>query len=78
MRHNVIRETETQVHLATRVYETYTLGKRSAGTDEETGTDGTTNGNHVQMARLHLTIKLDETVAIVLALEGLEVETTAG
>lgn len=57
---------------------TYTLVERTTGTDEETSTNGATNGNHVQVTGLHGTIKLDKTMAVVLAAEGVEVETVTG
>lgn len=36
-----------------------TLGEGTTGTDEETSTDGATDGNHVQVTLLHGTIELD-------------------
>lgn len=57
---------------------TYTLGQGTTRTDEETSTDGTTNGNHVQMTRLHSAIEFDNTLAIVALLEGRSVETISG
>lgn len=57
---------------------TYTRAQSRARTDEETGADGTTDGDHVEMARLHGTLELDETPAIVGLLEGLGVEAIAG
>ena len=42
-----------------------TLGHGTTRTDEETSTDGTTDGNHVKMALLHGAIELDTTSAIV-------------
>lgn len=48
---------------------TYTFAESTTRTDEETGTNGTTNGNHVQVARLHGAVKFDNTVTVDLALE---------
>lgn len=57
---------------------TYTLAEGTTRTDEETSTNGTTDGDHVQMARLHGALELNDTEAILARLEGLEVETIAG
>lgn len=57
---------------------TYTLGESAAGTDEETSTDGTTDGNHVKMALLHGPVELDDSETIVTLLEGREVEAISG
>lgn len=57
---------------------TYTLVESTTRTDEETSSDTTTNCDHVQVAGLHGAIELDEAMAVVLALEGLGVETVAG
>jgi hypothetical protein len=59
---------------------TYTFAEGTARTDEETSTDGTTDGDHVKMARLHRLVENNETAVRRLgtALEGLEVETIAG
>ena len=54
---------------------TYTSGKSTTCTDEETSTNGTTNGNHVQVTRLHGTFKFDDTRTIVLLSERAESET---
>ena len=42
--------------------------------DEETSTDGTTDSNHVQVARLHGPLQLDQAGAIKSLLEGLSIE----
>jgi hypothetical protein len=60
-----------------RLLETYTLGEGSTGTDEETSTNGATDGNHVQVARLHGPVKLDHGTGLGAALERLEVQTVA-
>lgn len=60
------------------VKRTYTSAESTTRTDEETSTNGTTNGNHVQMASLHGTLKLHHAFAIVLLLEGVGIETVAG
>lgn len=57
---------------------TYTTVEGTTRTDEETSTDGATNGNHVQMARLHRLVEDNKCAALGTALEGLEVETIAG
>ena len=57
---------------------TYTRVEGTARTDEETSTDGTTNGNHVQMARLHRLVEHEEWAAPGAALERFEVEPIAG
>jgi hypothetical protein len=58
---------------------TYTAGESTAGTNEETSANGTTNGNHVKMARLHRLVKLqDGTVRLRTTPEGSEVEPIAG
>jgi hypothetical protein len=55
-----------------------TLAQSTTGTDEETSTDGTTDGNHVKMASLHGAIQLDHTLAVVLHLEGVHAQAGAG
>ena len=57
---------------------THTTAQSTTRTDEETGTNGTTNGNHVQMARLHGAVELDDTMAIVLPPERVQIETGPG
>jgi hypothetical protein len=58
---------------------TYTAGERTARTDEETSTNGTTNGNHVKMARLHRLVKLQDGAGSLRATpERPEVEPIAG
>ena len=57
---------------------TYTFRKGAAGTDEETSTDGASNGNHVEVATPHGAVELDDTEAIVALLEGREVEAIPG
>lgn len=58
--------------------DTYTLAESTAGTDEETSTNGTTNGNHVQVTRLHGLVEDGETASLTrAALERLEVQTIA-
>lgn len=57
---------------------TYTIGKSSTRTDEETSTDGTTDGNHVKMACLHGLVEDNQWATLGAALEGLHVETIAG
>jgi hypothetical protein len=59
---------------------TYTPSEGASRTDEETSTDGATDGDHVKMARLHGLVEDDEAAVRRLgtALEGLEVETIAG
>jgi hypothetical protein len=56
---------------------TYTLVKSTSGTDEETSTDGTTDGDHVQMACLHGLVKNDHGAAVRTTLERGEVQTIA-
>ena len=52
--------------------------QRLAGTDEETGTDGAADGNHVQVARLERALDLGAIGRVVPArLERVEVETVA-
>ena len=55
-----------------------TVGKGLAGTDEETSTDRTTDGDHVQMASLHGSLELLDVDVGLTPLEGAEVETIAG
>ena len=57
---------------------TYTSGKGTARTDKETSPNGTTNGNHVQMARPHGLIEDNERAALGATLERLEIETISG
>jgi len=57
---------------------TYTPGKSTTGTDEETSTDGTTDGNHVKMASLHGLVEYDHRALLGTTLEGLHVQTVAG
>ena len=57
---------------------TYTSGQSTTGTNEETSTDRTTDGNHVKMARLHGLVELDQTALMGTTLEGLHVQTVAG
>jgi len=57
---------------------TYTFVEGTARTDEETSTDGATDGNHVQMARLHRLVEDDHWAGLGTALEGPEIETIAG
>ena len=58
---------------------TYTSSEGASRTDEETSTDGTTDSDHVKMARLHGLVEDDEAAVRRLgtALEGPEVETIA-
>lgn len=56
---------------------TYTRRKRAAGTDEEASTDRTSNGNHVEVARLHGPVELDDAETIVSNLERVEIEAIA-
>jgi hypothetical protein len=58
--------------------ETYTLAESTTRTDEETSTDGTTDGNHVKMARLHGAVELNQAVTVVLLLEGVQVDSHPG
>jgi hypothetical protein len=52
-----------------------TTGESATRTDEETGTDGTTDGNHVQVAGLHGLVERDDTST---AAKRAQVETVAG
>lgn len=54
------------------------FGESTAGTDEETGSNRASDGNHVKMPGLHGAIQLDEAFAIVSLLERLEIQTVAG
>lgn len=56
---------------------TYTSVQSRTGTDEETSTNRATNGNHVEMARLHPAIQLNDAGAVVALLERLGAETHA-
>ena len=56
----------------------YTSGQSTTGTNEETSTDRTTDGDHVKMARLHGLVELDQTALVGTTLEGLHVQTVAG
>jgi hypothetical protein len=42
-----------------------TFGEGTTGTDKETSTDRTTNGNHVEMALLHGPIEFDDAGTVV-------------
>lgn len=55
---------------------THTTAEGTTRTDEETSTDTATDGNHVEMARLHRLVELDLTGRA--ATEGLQVQTIAG
>ena len=57
---------------------TYTLAESAARTDEETSTDGATDGDHVEMASLHRLVEFDDAAVLRTALEGPQVQTIAG
>ena len=57
---------------------TYTLGEGTTRTDEETSTNRTTNGNHVQVTALHGTVHLHQATAVVTAPERVDAETDTG
>jgi hypothetical protein len=54
----------------------YSSVESTTGTDEETSTNGTTNGNHMHVAGFHSARQLD--IVGRPTLEGLEVETIPG
>lgn len=58
--------------------QTYALGKSTSRANVESSSNGPANGNHVEVARLHLSIKLHQAKPIVPLLEGLEVEPVSG
>lgn len=57
---------------------TYTLGERFTRTHEETSTDGTSNGDHVEVALLHGSVKLNDPETIVALFERREIEAISG
>lgn len=69
---------ETSDHEADEDRGRAATGEGVAGTDEETSTDGTTDGNHVQVTSLHGTIEFDVAGTPVTPLERLEVQTVTG
>ena len=56
----------------------YTFAQRLARADEETGTNGAADGNHVQMAAPHGLIERDELSTHLTLAEGREVEAVPG
>lgn len=56
---------------------TYTLTQSTTGTDEKTSTNRTANGNHVEMARAHGAVELDNAATVFLLREGLHVQAIA-
>jgi hypothetical protein len=56
---------------------TYTSAEGTSGTDEETSTNRTTNGNHVHVAGLHGLVEFDRATSARTALERFQVQAIA-
>ena len=59
-------------------FNAYTISEGLAGTDEETSTNRTSNGDHVEVALLHGTVELDDAETIVALPERREIQTIPG